>query len=278
MSRLPRVVSPDRPLGRFNRLRLWCLGIVFVALSVSPALAHTGAGVVGGFSAGFSHPILGFDHLLAMIAVGLWGAQIGGRALWELPVTFPLVMAIGGALGISGVPLPADEVVAEIEQRGRELLASAGYVRYEISAYGRPGRACLHNSNYWQFGDYLGIGAGAHGKLSFPDRIERTARFRHPRRYLEAAAAGDPVEVRQRVSQADLPFEFMLNALRLVDGVPSALFAERTGLPLAAVAHSLRRAVERGLLEPDPAVIRATPLGMRFLNDLQQAFLPAAGP
>lgn len=111
MSRLLRVVSPDRPLSRFNRLRVCCLGIVVVTLSASPALAHTGVGVVGGFSAGFSHPILGFDHLLAMIAVGLWGAQIGGRALWELPVTFPLVMAIGGALGISGVPLPHVEVL-----------------------------------------------------------------------------------------------------------------------------------------------------------------------
>lgn len=111
MSGLLSVVSPDRPPGPFSHLRLWCLGIIFVTLSASPVLAHTGTGVVGGFSAGFSHPILGLDHLLAMIAVGLWGAQIGGRAVWELPVTFPLVMAVGGAVGIAGVPLPHVEVL-----------------------------------------------------------------------------------------------------------------------------------------------------------------------
>jgi oxygen-independent coproporphyrinogen-3 oxidase len=127
--------------------------------------------------------------------------------------------------------------------------------------------------NYWTFGDYLGVGAGAHDKISFPDRIERSARFRHPRRYMEAALAGDAVETRRALDAGELPFEFMLNALRLVDGVPAASFAERTGVPLAAIARSLERAVARGLLYPDPATIRATPLGLRFLNDLQQLFL-----
>ena len=131
-----------------------------------------------------------------------------------------------------------------------------------------------------QFGDYLGIGAGAHGKLSFHDRILREARYRHPRRYMEAALAGDAVEETRTLSDADLPFEFMLNALRLDDGVPTGFFEERTGLSVARIGRDLARAVERGLLDPDPATIRPTPLGRRFLNDLQALFLhddPAAG-
>jgi coproporphyrinogen III oxidase-like Fe-S oxidoreductase len=146
-------------------------------------------------------------------------------------------------------------------------------VRYEVSAYARPGHRARHNLNYWGFGDYLGIGAGAHGKLSFHDRILRQARYRHPRRYMDAALAGDAVEETRTLGAADLPFEFMLNALRLVEGVSPASFAERTGLSLAAIAGPLARAVERGLLDPDPTTIRATPRGLDFLNDLQQLFL-----
>jgi putative oxygen-independent coproporphyrinogen III oxidase len=169
--------------------------------------------------------------------------------------------------------LPDDDTSADMQQRIEAATAAAGLAQYEISAYGQTGHRSRHNLNYWGFGDYLGIGAGAHGKLSFHDRIIRQARFRHPKRYMDAALAGDSVEQTRSLGADDLPFEFMLNALRLVDGVPTSAFGERTGLPIAAIAPALQRAVERGLLDPDPATIRATPLGLRFLNDLQQMFL-----
>ncbi|HVL58324.1 MAG TPA: radical SAM family heme chaperone HemW [Burkholderiaceae bacterium] len=171
-------------------------------------------------------------------------------------------------------PLPDDDTAHRMQELIEERAAAAGYSHYEVSAYSQPERRSRHNLNYWSFGDYLGIGAGAHGKLSFADRIVRSARYRHPRRYIDAALAGNAIETQHELPARDLPFEFMLNALRLRDGVPSAYFPQRTGLPLAVIAGPLRRAVERGLLDRDPAVIRATPLGWRFLNDLQQMFLP----
>ncbi len=174
--------------------------------------------------------------------------------------------------------LPDDDTAAEMLDAIAEATGSAGLQRYEISAFARPGHRCRHNLNYWQFGDYLGIGAGAHGKLSFHDRILRQARYRHPHRYMEAARAGDAVEERRELAPADLPFEFMLNALRLIDGVPAALYAERTGQSLAAISRTLQAAAERGLLDPDPTTIRATPLGIAFLNDLQQRFLEEETP
>jgi oxygen-independent coproporphyrinogen-3 oxidase len=169
--------------------------------------------------------------------------------------------------------LPDDDAAADMQAAIETATAQAGLAHYEVSAYARRGHRARHNLNYWEFGDYLGIGAGAHGKLSFHDRILRQARFRHPQRYVEQAMRGAAVEEERTLGAADLPFEFMLNALRLVDGVPSAMFEERTGLSIAAVSRPLGEAVARGLLDPDPTVIRATPLGMRFLNDLQQLFL-----
>jgi oxygen-independent coproporphyrinogen-3 oxidase len=127
--------------------------------------------------------------------------------------------------------------------------------------------------NYWEFGDYLGIGPGAHGKLSFHDRIVREARLRSPESWMSQAAAGAHISESRVVTAAELPFEFMLNALRLVDGVPTTSFEERTGLSLAAIAPELRAATDRGLLDPAPMRIRATELGRRFLNDLQGVFL-----
>jgi len=169
--------------------------------------------------------------------------------------------------------LPDDDLAADMQQVLEARTAAAGLTRYEVSAFARAGHRSRHNLNYWTFGDYLGIGAGAHGKLSFHDRIERTVRWRHPRRFMEAAGAGDAVETRRTLDAAELPFEFMLNALRLVDGVAAASLAERTGVPLAAIARPIARAVERGLLDPDPSRLRPTPLGLSFLNDLQQLFL-----
>ncbi|HSC24403.1 MAG TPA: radical SAM family heme chaperone HemW [Casimicrobiaceae bacterium] len=170
--------------------------------------------------------------------------------------------------------LPDDETAADIEDAVVAMLARAGYEHYETSAHAKPGFACRHNVNYWRFGDYLGVGAGAHSKLSFPDRVVRQVRYRQPKQYLEQLAGGTPIQEETRVGARDLPFEFMLNALRLADGVPAALFAERTGLPLAVVARPIAEAVRRGLLDPDPQRLRATPLGRRFLNDLQSLFLP----
>ena len=169
--------------------------------------------------------------------------------------------------------LPSDDEAAAMQEAIEQLTQAAGLEHYEVSAYARPGHRSRHNLNYWAFGDYLGIGAGAHGKLSFHDRIVRQARLRHPRAYMDAALKGQAVEQEHRLSVSDLPFEFMLNALRLVDGVPTSLFAERTGLSLATLGGALQRAVARGLLDPDPARLRATELGMRFLNDLQEGFL-----
>jgi len=170
-------------------------------------------------------------------------------------------------------PLPDADAAADIEDAVHALLAGAGYVQYETSAFARPGRECRHNLNYWQFGDYLGIGAGAHSKLSFHDRVVRQVRWKQPKQYLEQIAAGSPLMENVEVSHADIGFEFMLNALRLTAGVPAAMFAERTGYPLSIVRDALAAAEARGLLECDPRVIRPTALGRRFQNDLQTLFL-----
>jgi len=175
-------------------------------------------------------------------------------------------------------PLPDEETAADIEDAVRALLAAAGYRHYETSAYSRPGRECRHNLNYWRFGDYLGIGAGAHSKLSFAERIVRQVRYKQPRHYLDRIAAGAAVMEERVVTRADAGFEFMLNALRLTDGVPVSLFAERTGYPIALVQRELAAAEARGLLERDPTAIRPTPLGRRFLNDLQALFLVDRSP
>ena len=173
-------------------------------------------------------------------------------------------------------PLPDDDLAADMQAQVAARLASAGYGRYEVSAYARPGRGSVHNLNYWRFGDYLGLGAGAHSKLSFADRIVREVRWKHPTQYLDRVAAGDPAIERHEVTRDDVAFEFMLNALRLTDGVPAALFAERTGYPLAIAARALDEGVRRGLIDADPSRIAATEIGQRFLNQTLQLFLPAS--
>ncbi|MFO1281769.1 MAG: radical SAM family heme chaperone HemW [Burkholderiales bacterium] len=169
--------------------------------------------------------------------------------------------------------LPDDDTLADIAVAVERRLAQAGFERYEVSAYARPGHRCRHNVNYWSFGDYLGIGAGAHAKVSFPDRIVREVRFKQPAHYLERARAGEFVMERREVAADELPFEFMLNALRLAEGVPAAYFAERAGLPLGTIARELGEATARGLIDPDPTRLRATPLGWRFLNRTVEGFL-----
>jgi oxygen-independent coproporphyrinogen-3 oxidase len=172
--------------------------------------------------------------------------------------------------------LPDDETAADIEDAIAATLGAAGYLHYETSAYARPGHECRHNVNYWRFGDYLGIGAGAHSKLSFQQRVVRQVRHKQPQQYIEEAERGSPLAEDRTVERNEIGFEFMLNALRLTEGVPVALFAERTGFPLTLVQKAMDEAERRGLIVRDHQHIRPTPLGQRFLNDLQAIFLPAA--
>jgi oxygen-independent coproporphyrinogen-3 oxidase len=153
-----------------------------------------------------------------------------------------------------------------------EHLAQAGFAQYEVSAYAQPGRQCRHNLNYWNFGDYVGIGAGAHGKITHASdgQIERTVQMREPRRYL---AAADAQLGRRGIAAAELPFEFMLNALRLPGGFARAAFVERTGLAWAAIAAPVQAAVERGLVLCSEWGVRPTPLGLRFLNETLLLFM-----
>lgn len=170
--------------------------------------------------------------------------------------------------------LPDEDTVAAIGEWIEARTAEAGYQHYEVSAYARSGHRCRHNLNYWQFGDYLGIGAGAHSKLSFPHRVIRQIRFRQPVSYLQNARHGRFVAESAEVGRADLAFEFMLNALRLSDGFAPTLFTERTGLALSQIERRLDAAESRGLIVRDHRRIAPTPLGRRFLSDLQSLFLP----
>jgi oxygen-independent coproporphyrinogen-3 oxidase len=169
--------------------------------------------------------------------------------------------------------LPDDDLAADMQLAIETRLIETGMQHYETSAYAKPGHASRHNLNYWQFGDYLGIGAGAHSKLSFHDRIVRQMRVKHPQQYMDAVKAGTHIADTRSLTRDDLPFEFMMNALRLNEGVPTALFEERTGLPLIICASALEKARTQGLLEADPIRLKPTLRGQRFLNDLLELFL-----
>ena len=170
--------------------------------------------------------------------------------------------------------LPHDDESDAMFESALETLAANGYARYEVSAYSKPKQQCKHNLNYWEFGDYIGIGAGAHGKISYPDRVTRQIRERHPETYMsKITEQGHAVIQNRLLTQDDLPFEFMLGALRLIHGVPTAMFSERTGLGLNAISKSIAEALRKGLLDEDPMRLKASPLGMRYLNDLQELFL-----
>jgi oxygen-independent coproporphyrinogen-3 oxidase len=182
-------------------------------------------------------------------------------------------------------PLPDDDDAWAMQEACQARLAQAGYAQYEVSAYAREGRRCMHNLNYWRFGDYLGIGAGAHGKISGPGNrlpecanpvqlpIRRRWKVKHPRAYLENAGAPQRIGGDNDVPAEQLPFEYMLNALRLMDGVPLDDFIERTGLPLAAIRIPLREATARGWLHEDENTLRTTEHGQRFLNDVIERFM-----
>ncbi len=172
--------------------------------------------------------------------------------------------------------LPDDDASADMQQAIEKLLAANGYQHYETSAFAQPNRRSKHNLNYWKFGDYLGIGAGAHSKISFPNKIIRQARYKQPLAYMRQVALGAPVQAENEVERDELPFEFMMNALRLNEGFDSSLFAERTSLSLIAIQRELLAAETRGLLQRDIARVAPTKLGQRFLNDLLEIFLANA--
>ena len=173
--------------------------------------------------------------------------------------------------------LPDEDLAYAMLDRITERTGQAGLARYEVSAYARAGHRCFHNWNYWQFGDYLGIGAGAHGKLSFAHRVLRQVRWRDPQLYMDNALKGQPMASEEEVAPGELPFEFMLNALRLREGFPLALFNERTGLPLSRIMPALQQAEAKGWIERDLAQLRPTERGFDFLSDLQELFLPDEG-
>jgi len=186
---------------------------------------------------------------------------------------YQLTLEPGTVFAAQPPPLPDDDDAAAMLTACSEQLSAAGFGHYEVSAYARPGAACRHNLNYWQFGDYLGVGAGAHGKLTFAGsrQVVRTTQLREPRRYL---AAADEDLTRRLISASELPFEFMLNALRLTDGFDAALFPARTGLDWDVIAAPMQAALARRLLERTAGGYRPSAQGLRFLNDLLLGFLP----
>jgi oxygen-independent coproporphyrinogen-3 oxidase len=184
------------------------------------------------------------------------------------------------AFAVNPPVLPEDDLASDMLDLIVQRTAAAGLSRYEVSAFARAGHCCAHNLNYWQFGDYLGLGAGAHGKLSFPHRVLRQVRWREPAAYMQNALAGKAVSNEHEVPRGELPFEFMMNALRLREGFSAAQFGERTGLPWSAVEATLAQAAQRGLLEVDgpPGWLRPSARGFDFLSDLLAMFLPTAKP
>jgi oxygen-independent coproporphyrinogen-3 oxidase len=171
-------------------------------------------------------------------------------------------------------PLPDDDASARMQEAIEQRLDTAGFRHYETSAFAQPGKQARHNMNYWTFADYLGIGAGAHSKISFPDRIARQMRYKQPRQYMDNAAGGNAIQEQHDVATEDIPFDFMMNALRLTNGFPVVLFQERAGIPWTSVLKALDEAERRGLIERDHSRVKPSKLGQRFLNDLLQLFLP----
>lgn len=188
---------------------------------------------------------------------------------------YQLTLEPNTEFGLHPPPVPDDDTAWAMQEAGQQRLAAAGYAQYEVSAYARAGRQSRHNRNYWEFGDYLGIGAGAHGKrtAAAPFEVLRRARHKHPRSYQQHAGTAAAIQAQQSVPAAERPFEFMMNALRLNDGFPPALYGARTGLPWDALSPMLQQARRQGLLEIGAHRVRATALGQRHLNRLLQLFL-----
>jgi len=259
----------------FDDARLAALGRIHAAADTVAAVEELAAAGLDNFN---------LDLMYALPEQSLHGAlEDLERALALGPAHlshYQLTLEPGTAFERRPPPLPDDETAFQMQRACQERLAAAGYRQYEVSAYARAGRDCRHNTNYWQFGDYIGIGAGAHGKITDDSSgvVERTARVRQPARYTAAADPRARVEETRVLSRDDLVFEFMLNALRLAEGFGERSFALRTGLPWSTVAGRVDEAAARGLLAPaGPGRWRPTAIGQRFLNDLQAMFLPADG-
>lgn len=169
-------------------------------------------------------------------------------------------------------PTPGDELLWEMQETGRARLQDAGYLQYEVSAYAKAGHNCRHNLNYWTFGDYLGIGAGAHAKMTTQHGISRRWKQKHPAVYMGRLGSGHKVFEERQLQAADLSLEFMMNALRLIQGVPRTLFEKRTGLPISVAEDGLSAAIEKGLIEQSEDYLRPTKLGRNYLNDLLGLF------
>ncbi|OJY89920.1 MAG: YggW family oxidoreductase [Lysobacterales bacterium 63-13] len=229
----------------------------------------------------------GFDNYNIDLMYALPGQELAGaandvqQAIALAPTHishYQLTIEPNTAFAARPPTLPDSDAAWDMQEHCQQLLADAGYAQYEISAYAQAGRRSRHNLNYWQFGDYLGIGAGAHGKLTdaATGSIRRRAKQRTPRAYLQHAGQSRGITSEATLASIDLPFEYMMNALRLVDGVPMGEFAQRTGLGPEAIADTLARAHAQGWIDNDPAILRTTETGQRFLNDVIALFLPAA--
>jgi len=228
------------------------------------------------------HALAHFDNVNLDLMYALPGqtleearADIHEAAAFGTPhlSAYHLTLEPNTAFFLKPPPLPDADLAARMQDAVEETLAARGYAHYEVSAFAQPGRECRHNLNYWLFGDYLGLGAGAHGKISSPEGVRRTMKHKHPQAYLDGAERGDAVQEQHAIGAADLPFEFMMNALRLTEGFPPRLFAERTGLALETIRPQLDEAVSKGLLEVTAERIAPTGRGRHFLNDLLQVFL-----
>jgi len=255
----------------FDDARLEQLGRIHAAREIEAAVDDLRASGIQNFN---------LDLMYALPAQSLEASVDDVRRAIALGPThlshYQLTLEPGTPFARRPPPLPDDELAHDMQLACQELLAAAGYHQYEVSAYAQASHRCMHNLNYWQYGDYLGIGAGAHGKLSdvSTGSIVRTARVRHPAAYLAATEPASRLAESREVPAAERPFEFTLNALRLVEGFDDALFETRTALSREALDEPAAAAVRQGLLEPRPGGgWRSTALGARFLNDLQGLFL-----
>jgi len=257
----------------FDDARLAALGRIHVAGDIERAVAELRRAGIENFN---------LDLMYALPGQDLPGALHDLERALALGPThvshYQLTLEPGTPFARRAPPeLPDEDLAWAMQEACQSRLAAAGYQHYEVSAYSQAGRRCRHNLVYWEFGDYLGIGAGAHGKLTHADggTIARTVRARHPAAYLAAATPPDRITETRNVAASELPFEFALNALRLVDGFALTLFEQRTGLSAQVLEPTLQAALARGLIERRPGGWRPTALGQRFLNDLQALFLPS---
>lgn len=230
----------------------------------------------------------GFDNINVDLMYGLPGQDTGmahadlRRAL-DLPIAhlswYQLTLEPNTEFHHAPPILPDDEVIRDMEEAGRELLAERGFMRYEVSAFAGPGRECRHNLNYWEFGDYLAIGAGAHDKITDVEAgaVSRSVRHRLPARYMELAGSAGAIVQARDLAPADLVIEFMLNAMRLPGGFPLALFTQRTGLGADVITARLEQGARRGWLDLAGQRVRPTAIGLQYLNDVLELFMPADG-